>query len=111
MQLIRQQEDIQRYKAQIRTLQGELAIVNQECRLLGKRPSPADPEETEYLQEAVAREIKKRRRQSICNDAPVTLQERRKTDHASIASVLREHKDLLVPWTTVMAAALKDKMP
>ena len=100
-----------RQDKEIQALKDELAIQKQELRLLGKRPSPADPEETEYLQEAVAREIKKRRRQSIGNDAPVMLQERRKTDHVNIASVLREHKDLLVPWTTVMAAALKDKMP
>ena len=64
MQRLQHQDDTKRLTGQITTLKGQLAVCHQKLRLLGKRPAPADPEEVEYLKEAVCREIKRRRKQS-----------------------------------------------
>ena len=63
------------------------------------------------LQEAVAREIKRRRKTSICVDAPITLQERRAHDGANIGQLIKENKLLLTPWSEILAVCLKDKEP
>ena len=66
MQRMQHQDGTKRLTGQITTLKGELAMCHQKLRLLGKRPAPADPEEVEYLKEAVCWEIKRRRKQSTC---------------------------------------------
>ena len=70
-----------------------------------------EPEEEQELQEAVIREIKRRRKGPGDNDAPVSLQERRVSDKASITEVLTQYKSLLTPWSKIMAKCLEGKEP
>ena len=91
MQRLQHQDDTKRLTGEITTLKGELAMCHQKLRLLGKRPAPADSEEVEYLKEAVCRDIKRRRTQTTSYEAPVTLQERRSTDHANTTDVVKEY--------------------
>ena len=55
------------------TLKEELAIKKHELKVLGKRPLETDPEEEATLQEAVASQIKRRRRCPNSTEAPITL--------------------------------------
>ena len=70
-----------------------------------------EPEEEQELQEAVIREIKRRRKGPGDNDAPVSLQERRVSDKASITEALTQYKSLLTPWSKIMAKCLEGKEP
>ena len=77
-----------------------------------------EPEKEQELQEAVIREIKRRRKgppgrvpSAGDNDAPVSLQERRVSDKASITEVLTQYKSLLTPWSKIMAKCLEGKEP
>ena len=59
----------------------------------------------------VAWEIKRRRKNPVTREAPVTLQEKRALDHANIESLIKSYKHLLVPWQKIMASSLATKQP
>ena len=109
MQHARLKEGIRKLAEQNERLNGQVAIYRKEKLLLGKRNAPVDAEEAEYLREVISNEIRKRRRQSGGQQAPVTLKERRSMDNSSISELLGQYKDLLVPWPDIMAAALFGK--
>ena len=53
------------------------------------------------MPEAVTNTIKRRRKQSVEPDAPVTLKERRAHDTASIMDIIKGNKNLLVEWSVL----------
>jgi len=55
------------------------------------------------------REIKRRRNQNTPSDAPVTLEERRAVDRASITEIIKDHRNLLTTWTSIMENCLRDQ--
>ena len=55
---------------------------------LGKRPAETTQEENAALQDAVVEQIKKRRKQSVSQDEPVTLKEKRALDRHNIETLL-----------------------
>ena len=59
--------------------------------MLGKRDAPETVDEAATLLEAVTNQVKRNRRANHPNDAPVTLQERRAYDRATINTVIRDH--------------------
>ena len=92
-------------------LKDQLSIQKQELKVLGKRPLQCDPEDEVAIQESVTREIKRRRKEPVNREAPVTLQERRALDRANIESLIKNHKHLLVPWQKIMTSSLETKQP
>lgn len=79
--------------------------------MLGKRPLQPDPEEEAALQQAVASQIKRRRRSTNTTGAKVTLQERRAFDRATIEKIIKDNKPILKRWTDILEACLRGKVP
>ena len=79
--------------------------------MLGKRPLQPDPEEEAALQQAVASQIKRRRRSTNTTGAKVTLQERRAFDRATIEKIIKDNKPILKRWTDILEACLRCKVP
>ena len=98
-------------KEEIRVLKGELAITKQDYRLQFKRPVPLEPEERQALNEAVIREVKKRRKLNEVDSGVVTLRERRAHDTSVIKRTLKDHGKLLTPWSTIITNALSGITP
>ena len=105
------QKDKKRLEKDITVLKDQLAIHKQQLRTLGQKTACIEPEKEMQLQEAVVREIKRRRKNSISVDAPITLQEGRAHDGANIGQLIKENKLLLTPWSEIMANCLIDKEP
>ena len=64
----------------IKVLRDQLTICKQELNVLGKRNIVLEPEQAARIEEAVHREIKRRRKNSVGPAEPVTLSERRAID-------------------------------
>ena len=72
----------------------------------------ADQEDDEALEEAIIREIKRRRRETKMMEAPeVTLKERRALDQANVTKLLKENDNLLASWTDILAPCLEGRDP
>jgi len=63
---------------------------------LGKRSAIIEPHDAAIFEEAIIREIKRRRKDPGDQDALVTLDERRATDKTSASSLIKENSNLLV---------------
>ena len=75
--------------------------------MIGKRPVQEAIEDDEELEEAVVQEIKKRRKPSVSPEAPITLQEKRARCRAQIEELVKNNKNLLVPWEQILAQCLR----
>ena len=64
------------------------------------------PENVKELNQAVEDTIKRRRKNSVGQDAKITIQELRANDMATIYSQIKQHRSSLVPWTDILATAL-----
>ena len=73
---------------------------------LGKRPAIIEPQDAAIFEEAIIREIKRRRKDPGDQDALVTLDERRAADKASASSLIKENSNLLVEWSEIVSRAL-----
>ena len=71
--------------------------------MLGVRPAPVDPDERNALQQAVHEKIKRQRKSSVSADEPVSLSELRAHDKAIASDILKHHRNLLVPWSRILA--------
>ena len=80
--------------------------MRREARTLGKRAAVVEPAEAKALEEAISREIIRKRKGSACKEAPVTLEERRAADKANITAIIKENANLLVSWKDILANAL-----
>ena len=74
--------------------------------MIGKRPVQEAIEDDEELEEAVVNEIKKRRKPSVSPEAPITLKEKRARCRAQIEELIKNNKNLLVPWEQILAQCL-----
>ena len=90
-------------------LKDQVAILNQEVKTLGKRSAVITPEEAIELDEAIVREIKRRRKDPCGHDVPVSLTERRANDKAKISKIIKDHSNLLVHWNEILTKCLEDK--
>ena len=90
-------------------LRDQIAIYKKEFRLLGKRPALEEPEIENQIEDAVIREIKRRRKPTCDQEQPITLQEKRARDRARIEEVMRSSKPLLAHWDEILAACINDK--
>ena len=73
------------------SLKDQVTILKQEVKTLGKRGAVVNPEESAELEEAIVREIKRRRRDPHDQNAPVTLDERRASDKATVSKILKDN--------------------
>ena len=80
--------------------------MRREAKTLGKRSAMVEPAEAKALEEAISREIQRKRRSSVGREAPVTLDERRAADRANITAIIKENANLLVSWKEILAVAL-----
>ena len=94
---------MEKQKEEIKVIRDQLTIWRQEWRTLGKRNAPVEPREARALEEAVAREIKRRRKDNKDPAVPVTLQERRAADKAQIANLINENAIFLANWHGILA--------
>lgn len=65
-------------------------------------------EETE-VEEAVAREVKRRRKLKHATEQPLTLYEKRIIGRTNITKLIKENKNLIVSWDDIMANYLEGK--
>ena len=79
--------------------------------MLGKRAAPVETNELKAIEQAVVNQVKRRRTISIDVEAPVTIKERRALDKYNISKLIREHRELLQPWSDIMVNLLKRKRP
>ena len=103
--------DKERLSNEVTILKDQLAVERQERSLLGKRNDPIEPEEAVHLEQAVTREIKRRRGNNQATDTAASLEERRADDKAKISEMLKDYKQYLVPWSAIMRACLYGKRP
>ena len=75
--------------------------------MIGKRQVQEAIEDDKELEEAVVHEIKKRRKPSVSPEAPITLQEKRARCRAQIEELMKQNKNLLVPWGEILAQCLQ----
>ena len=73
---------------------------------LGKRPTIIEPQDAAIFEEAIIREIKRRRKDPGDQDALVTLDERRAADKVFASSLIKENSNLLVEWSEIVVRAL-----
>ena len=66
-------ENVQKLNQDKKVLNDQLMICKQELNMLGKRSIVISPEEATKIEEAVGREIKRRRKCNVGSDTPVTL--------------------------------------
>ena len=71
--------------------------------MLGVRPAPVEPDERAAIQQAVHEKIKRQRKSSVSVDEPVQLSELRAHDKAIASEILKHHRNLLVPWSRILA--------
>ena len=102
-QLEKSRKESKERQDQIKELKHELAIVRQDRRMLGVRPAPVEPEERAAIQQAVHEKIKRQRKNSASVDEPVQLSELRAHDKAIVSDILKHHRNLLVPWSRILA--------
>ena len=69
----------------MRVLKGELAMTKQDYRLQYKRTVPLEPEDRAALNDAVVREVKKRRKLNELDRGVMTLRESRARDNKTIS--------------------------
>ena len=77
-------------------LKDQVAILHQEVKNLGKRSAIIDPQDAAVFEEAIIREIKRRRKDPCDQDALVSLDERRAADKASATFLIKENSNLLI---------------
>ena len=83
-------------------LKDQLAICKQDLQQLWARGKPVEPEEAQEINEAVHREIKRRRKIDAKEDRPITLDERRAYGKDIIMSYIKELKFSLAAWQTIL---------
>ena len=66
------------------------------------RPRPEELADNAEIEEAVAREIKRRRGHHQIDDAPITLTEKRAFDRSTIMKQVKENKNLVVRWSDMI---------
>ena len=78
-------------EAEKKVLQDQLAICRQEFRVLGKRTTQLEPEESKTITEAVFREIKRRRGSIASANDDISLKERRAVDKDTASAIIKNH--------------------
>ena len=101
--------ELRKQKKEADEIRNELAIMRREFQMLKKRPAEELQDDDEALKEAVVQQIKKRRKQSVSQDEPVTLHEKRTLDRSNIEAHLKANKNLLTPWTSILDACVDGK--
>ena len=102
-------EENKRLTSDNQMLRDQLTILRQECKHLGKRPVALDQFEESPIEESVARQIKRRRKQSTATNAQATLTEMRATDRGVITMLLRQNQNLLSKWSDALQTCVEGK--
>ena len=77
--------------------------------MLGKRPITVDLIEDTQVEEAVGREVKRRRKNQHPAARPPTTHEKRNIGRTTITKLLKENQNLIVPWDEIMDNYLEGK--
>ena len=89
----------------------ENAILKRELATGKKQEAPRDAKTNKELERAVKHFIEKKRHKYLPADRAPSLQDRRSHDKEVITAVIKEHRNLLVPFDHVMQQALKSACP
>ena len=77
--------------------------------MLGKRTISEELIEETEVEEAVAREVKRRRKNLQVTEQPLTLHEKRIKGRSNITKLIKENKNLIVSWDDLLGNYLKGK--
>ena len=77
--------------------------------MLGKRPITEELTEDTEIEEAVVRQVKRRRKVVPFTAQPPTLNVKRAICRSAITKLLKENKNLVTPWSDIMESLLEGK--